>query len=112
MIFPEDQIKPTPLFKRRLFAEFTQRQQDFLLLATTQGVALDHDLASPARVKALLDAGLIHKRTSRKGRSSWRTTDEGRAIVMAHVPKLLARRSQYGYTHMPHRAMFGEPEAA
>jgi len=98
--------------RKRVLADFTPLQQQFLLKACTQGVDPDDPICTPRRTKKLEDAGLIHKRQSKKGRVSWRTTDVGRGMVAAHVPRLLARRSQYGYTHQPHQAMRHEPEAA
>lgn len=104
--------KPTPPYKHRLLEDFGPRQREFLLRATTQGVELDHPLATSHRVACLQGAGLIHKRVSKKGRTSWRTTDLGRAITAGHVPRLLAAKSQYGYVHEPRKAMWQEPEAA
>lgn len=94
----------------RTFTDYGPRIQEFLLRAYSQGVALDDPLCTPARVKKLEDAGLIHKRTSRKGRTSWRVTDVGRGLVCAHVPVFLHRRGFPSYTHQPWRAMHGEPE--
>lgn len=102
--------RPTPNYKRRVLADFGPRQREFLLRAFTQGVDLDDPLATPARTGKLEMTGLIHKRTSKKGRTSWRVTDIGRGIVTGHVPTLLAARSEYGYVHKPWLAMKGEPE--
>ena len=68
----------------RTFADYGPRIQEFLLRAYNQGVDLDDPLCTPARVTKLETAGLIHKRTSKKGRTSWRVTDTGRGLVMAH----------------------------
>jgi hypothetical protein len=112
--------KPTPLYKHRLLQDFGPRQRELLLKANSQGVELNDPLATEAsrvvpdatRADVLEAAGLIHKRTSKKQRTSWRTTDVGRAVVSTHVPRFLAARSEFGYTHLPHRALWQEPEAA
>lgn len=103
-------VKPTRNYKRRVLADFGPRQQDFLLKACSQGVPLDDPLATDTRVGQLEGAGLIHRRTSKKGRTSWRLTDAGRGVVSGHVPTFLHRRGFPSYTHQQHRAMLGEPE--
>lgn len=96
--------------QRMTLADFTPIQQDFLLRAYWEGVLPDDPLATPKRTEKLSAAGLIHKRTSKKGRTSWRVTDFGRGIVAAHVPWFLHKRGFPSYTHQPWKAMKGEPE--
>src|SRR4051812_12203063 len=65
----------------RTFADLGPAQRRFMLRAMNEGVPLDDPLATrlirddKTRADLLRDAGLIHKRTSKKGRTSWRTTD-------------------------------------
>jgi hypothetical protein len=103
----------------RTFTDLGPAQQRFMRRALHEGVPLDDPLATqlvkrnPERVtraQALEARGLIHQRESKKGRRSWRCTDVGRGLVMAHVPVFLHKRGFPSYTHQAHRAMFGEPE--
>jgi hypothetical protein len=102
--------KPTASYRRRVLADFGPRQQEMLCRAHTQGVDLDDPLATQARTTLLETAGLITTRTSRKGRTAWRVTETGRAIVVGHIPTLLHKRGVPPYTHQPHRALHAEPE--
>jgi hypothetical protein len=100
----------------RTFADLGPAQRRFMLRALNEGVPLDDPLATRliregrTRADLLKDAGLIHKRTSKKGRTSWRATDVGRGLCAAHVPLFLHRRGFPSYTRKPHEAWFGEPE--
>jgi hypothetical protein len=101
----------------RTFIDLGPAQQRFLLRACVEGVALDDPLATQlitkqkgTRAQMLERAGLIHKRTSKKGRTSWRCTDVGRGLVAAHVPVFLHRRGFPSYTQHTWRAMRDEPE--
>ena len=69
--------------------------------------------AHPATINALAQRGLIHRRTSRKGKTSWRATDTGRGLIASAglVATYLHRRSQYAYTHLEIFALLREPEA-
>ena len=95
-----------------MLADLTPAMQAALIRAHTQGLPCTDPGVHPRTVQALQTRGLIHRRTSQKGRTSWRATDTGRGLVCMHVPRLLAARSQYGYTHRPSQAMWQEPEAA
>jgi hypothetical protein len=103
----------------RTFTDLGPAQQRFMRRALHEGVPLDDPLATqlvkrnPERVtraEALEARGLIHQRESKKGRRSWRCTDVGRGLVMAHVPVFLHKRGFPSYTLKPWRAMHGEPE--
>jgi hypothetical protein len=85
----------------RTFTDLGPAQQRFMRRALHEGVPLDDPLATqlvkrnPERVtraQALEARGLIHQRESKKGRRSWRCTDVGRGLVMAHVPVFLQAR--------------------
>jgi hypothetical protein len=77
-----------------------------------------------ATCRALVNNGLIHRVKNRKGRDLWRPTEDGRGVVMAHVPRFLmpagrprrigseASDADLGYTTVRAFAMPGEPEAA
>jgi hypothetical protein len=96
----------------KTFAALGPKQRRFMLKAMNEGVALDDPLATRERTGNLKAAGLIHQRTSRKGRTTWRCTDVGRGLVMAHVPVFLHVRGFPSYTKSSHEAMLGEPEVA
>jgi hypothetical protein len=85
-------------------ADLTPTMQAMLIRALTQGVDLDDPRART--IRALEARGLIHQRTSGKGRTSWRTTATGYSVVVLDAPCCLAARSEYGYTH---RDGAGEP---
>jgi hypothetical protein len=84
----------------RTFTDLGPAQQRFMRRALHEGVPLDDPLATqlvkrnPERVtraQALEARGLIHQRESKKGRRSWRCTDVGRGLVMAHVAGVSAQ---------------------
>jgi hypothetical protein len=93
-------------------ADLTPSMQTVLIRAYTQGIELEDPRVSARTIGALEARGLIHLRTSKKGRTSWRTTPTGYGLVVLQVPRFLAARSEYGYTHLPSKAMRHEPEAA
>ena len=94
----------------RTFNDLGPLQRKFMLRAFNEGVSLDDPIATPKRTQTLKAAGLIEKRQSKKGRMSWRCTDVGRGMVMAHTPVFLHRRGFPSYTTRQHEAMFSEPE--
>lgn len=101
----------------RTFTDLGPAQQRFMVRACHEGVELDDPLAvqlitkeKGTRAQILEARGLIHKRTSKKGRTSWRATDDGRGLVAAHVPLFLHRRGFPSYTQHTWRAMRDEPE--
>jgi len=102
----------------RAFNDYGPKMREFLLRALNGGVELDDPIATAlinrergTRAEALERAGLIHKRVSKKGRTAWRATDDGRALAMEHVPVFLHKRGFPSYTTKPWQAMNGEPEA-
>jgi hypothetical protein len=97
--------------KTSRLADLTPPMQAVLIRACTQGVGLDEPV-HPRTIRALEARNLIHQRTSPKGRTSWRTTPAGYGLMVLDVPRFLAARSEYGYTHLSSRAMRHEPEAA
>ncbi len=100
----------------RTFTDLGPAQQRFMRRALHEGVPLDDPLATAvirageSRAQMLEARGLIHQRESKKGRRSWRCTDVGRGLVMAHVPVFLHLRGFPSYTHKPWQAMRGEGE--
>jgi len=100
----------------RTFTEYGPRIQEFLIRACNEGVDLDDPLATRlirnghTRAQLLEAAGLVHKRTSKKGRISWRATDTGRGIAAEHVPLFLNRRCFPSYTRKHWQAVRNEPE--
>lgn len=100
----------------RTFSDYGPTMQKFLLRAFNEGVPPDDPIATKAirdglnRAGVLERAGLIEMRQSKKGRMSWRLTDVGRGVVMAHRPVFLHRRGFPSYTSKPWQAMLNEPE--
>jgi hypothetical protein len=94
----------------RTFNDLGPLQRKFMLRAFNEGVSLDDPIATDKRTSTLKAAGLIEKRQSKKGRMSWRCTDTGRGMVMAHTPVFLHRRGFPSYTTRQHEAMWAEPE--
>lgn len=93
--------------------DLNTKQRQHLILACSQGLNPTAETTNTEAVKALKDAGLIHKTTNRKGRVLWRPTDTGRGLVASRgmIPTFLHRRySQSNYTHSYRHAMRGEPE--
>jgi hypothetical protein len=57
----------------RTFTSLGPLQRRFMLRAMNEGVDLDDELATDDHRAWKLEAlGLVHKRTSRKGRTKWR----------------------------------------
>lgn len=101
----------------KTFADYGPRMREFLLRALNGGVELDDPIATTllshergTRAQALEQAGLIHKRVSKKGRIAWRATEDGRVLATEHVPVFLHKRGFPSYTSKPWQAMRGEPE--
>ena len=92
----------------KAFTEYGPKMREFLLRATNGGVELDDPIATAllsrergTRADALKAAGLIHQRVSKKGKTTWRTTDAGRALTMEHTTIYLHRRGVPSYTTKP-----------
>lgn len=60
---------------------------------------------------ALVRHTLIDKAHDKRSRWVWKPTSRGLGLIMADEPRLLASRSQYGYTAEPAQALLDEPEA-
>ena len=90
----------------------TDRRQA-LALAAARGINPKTDDHVPAKVLADLEqAGLIHLTKTKKGRPTWKATDEGRGLLSRSglLPVFMHRRSQHGYTSSLALAMWSEPE--
>jgi len=87
------------------------RQQARWLTACANGPVLINGPAPAVTVAALKRKGLIIEGRDRRARPVWQPTPAGTALLHAHEPRLLAQRSEHGYTHDPARALPNEPEA-
>lgn len=68
------------------FEDLGLTQQKFLWIAYHEGVGLDDPVATDARIARLERDGLIHQRTSKGDRVSWRATELGRRVLTNHEP--------------------------
>ena len=87
------------------------RQQARWLTACANGPVLINGPIPNVTVQALRRKGLIVEGRDRRARPVWQPTETGLALLHAHEPRLLAARSEHGYTTDPARALPGEPEA-
>ena len=87
------------------------RQQASWLTACANGPVLINGPIPNVTVQALRRKGLIVEGRDRRARPTWQPTETGLALLHAHEPRLLAARSEHGYTTDPARALPGEPEA-
>lgn len=87
------------------------RQQARWLTACANGPVLITGPIPAVTVQALQRKQLIQEGRDRRARPVWQPTTAGLALLRAHEPRLLAQRSEHGYTHDPSRALPGEPEA-
>ena len=94
----------------RYLADLT-RQQARWLTACANGPVLINGPIPAVTVAALERKGLIVEGRDRRARPVWQPTPAGHELLRAHEPRLLAQRSEHGYTHDPSRALPGEPEA-
>jgi hypothetical protein len=108
--------RPTPLHAPKSLGRVRPTIRPALLrCAQSQGllareVEREPRTFEPEILHELEELGLVHLVVKKKSRI-WRATEEGKALVTAHVPKLLHRRSELGYTSSPVQAVWGEPEA-
>jgi hypothetical protein len=79
-------------------------------LGTVVPVDSDHGIHS-ATIAALRRHDLIEEARDKRARRVWKPTTQGMRIIQTEPPKLLAARSQRGYTTEPAEALFDEPEA-
>lgn len=79
-----------------------------LLLAANNGILAGEDGVHRSTVRALEARGLVHKRTSKKGRSAYRPTDVGRGLIAQDAPVFLHQRMYRNYTRDPAQAVRGE----
>ena len=87
------------------------RQQARWLTACANGPVLIGGPIPAVTCAALLRKHLIREGRDRRARPTWQPTETGLALLHAHEPRLLAARSEHGYTTDPARALPGEPEA-
>ena len=87
------------------------RQQARWLTACANGPVLINGPIPNVTVQALRRKGLIVEGRDRRARPVWQPTPAGVQLLRAHEPRLLAARSEHGYTSNPAKALPGEPEA-
>jgi hypothetical protein len=92
----------------------TPTQRRVMFMACDRGIR-PKDVGTLVRVTTLNSLevrGLIHLRTSRKGRRSWRATDAGRGLIASSGLRstFMHKRSEYAYTHTRTHAMLREHE--
>ena len=94
----------------RYLADLTKHQARWLT-ACANGPVLIGGPIPAVTCAALLRKHLIVEGRDRRARPTWQPTETGLALLHAHEPRLLAARSEHGYTTDPARALPGEPEA-
>lgn len=94
----------------RYLADLTKHQARWLT-ACANGPVLIGGPIPAVTCAALLRKHLIVEGRDRRARPVWQPTETGLALLHAHEPRLLAARSEHGYTTDPARALPGEPEA-
>jgi hypothetical protein len=107
VVIPKD---PPKRLDQLTLDDLSPRQRHALIVAATQGALPGQDGIRGVTIQALARKDLIHKRTSKKGRTSWRATDTGRYIVAAQVSVFLHKRLHRNYTNDPKHAVPREPE--
>lgn len=71
-------------------------QRKALIRAAAEGIRAGEDGVRQVTIAALERKGLVHERTSKKGRTSWRATETGRFIVADDRPWFMHRVSYLG----------------
>jgi len=62
-------------------------------------------------LRALVRHRLVEHGRDKRARPSWKPSAQGLKVIATEAPRLLAARSQRGYTTVPALAMSDEPEA-
>lgn len=79
--------------------------------ATTVLVAeVERSGIHPSTMAALIRHGLVEQGQDARARPVWRPSPRGAQIIARAAPRLLAARSQHGYTTRASQAMHAEPE--
>lgn len=94
----------------RYLTDLTKAQAQWLTRCANGPVLINGPIPA-VTVAALTRKQLIQEGRDRRARPVWQPTETGLALLHAHEPRLLAARSEHGYTTDPARALPGEPEA-
>jgi hypothetical protein len=99
----------------RTLEELPPKMASVLLRMHTQTILTrdadaDHGI-SPNTLAALKRHGLIEEGRDKRARPVWKPSGRGLSVLSTESPRLLAARSQKGYTTRPAEAMRDEPEA-
>ena len=94
----------------RFLTDLTRAQAKWLTACANGPVLLNGPIPAVTR-DALQRKQLIQEGRDRRARPVWQPTPAGQQLLRAHEPRLLAARSEHGYTSNPAKALPGEPEA-
>jgi hypothetical protein len=109
---PSDQPVVESIYAEvRYLSQLAERTQHWLLVCHTQVLEVDADAIPAVTLRILLSRGLIAERTTKSNKKAWRTTEAGRLLIETEEPRLLAQRSERGYTNLSSRAMPGAGQA-
>jgi hypothetical protein len=101
--------------KARFLADLPPAMSKALVRCHTQVVLVrdDHRVhgVRTQTINALVRHELIEEKPDKRARPSWKPTANGLRVIKAEEPRLLAARSQRGYTAELGQAVFDEPEA-
>lgn len=95
----------------RYLSQLGERTQHWLLVCHTQVLEVSEDAIPAVTLRILLSRGLIAERTTKTKKKAWGTTEAGRRLIETEEPRLLAQRSERGYTNLSSRAMPGAGQA-
>lgn len=99
----------------RFLSDLSQPMSRGLLRCHTLTVLVSKDPRTygiqPVTLRALERRGLVEQAQDKRARPVWKPSARGARLITTEEPRLLAARSQRGYTAEPYEAVFDEPEA-